>query len=169
MSLGFDIMLQERLYSRLKSARSFTERLLEDFSNSESWVHQITSDANHALWFVGHMGVTDNFMISVLNPDLVCLPAGYAELFGIGSQPVNDIASYPDVQQVCIFMRSRREVLLGILNDLSDEELGAATPDGAPEFMADFAAVFETAIWHEGMHCGQLTTTRRSLGFAPLK
>jgi hypothetical protein len=54
------------------------------------------------------------------------------------------------------------------LNTLNDEELGAATPDGAPKFMADFAAVFETAIWHEGMHCGQLTTTRRSLGFAPL-
>jgi hypothetical protein len=65
-------------------------------------------------------------------------------------------------------MRGRREVLLSILNTLSDEELGAATPDGAPRFMADFAAVFETAIWHEGMHCGQLTTTRRSLGFTPL-
>ncbi|MBT3890879.1 MAG: DinB family protein [Planctomycetaceae bacterium] len=162
-------MLQERLYSRLKSARSFTERLLQDFSDSDSWVHQIASDANHALWFVGHMGVTDNFMISVLNPDLDCLPDGYAELFGIGSQPIDDIASYPDVQQVCEFMRSRREVLLGILNNLSDEELAAATPEGAPEFMADFAAVFEMAIWHEGMHCGQLTTTRRSLGFAPLK
>ena len=162
-------MLQERLYSRLKNARIFTERLLEDFSGASSWVYQITPDANHALWFVGHMGVTDNFMISVLKPDLAFLPDGYAELFGIGSQPVDDIASYPDVEQVCEFMRSRREVLLGILNNLSDEELGAATPDGAPKFMADFAAVFETAIWHEGMHCGQLTTTRRSLGFGPLK
>ena len=162
-------MLQERLYSRLKGARSFTERLLEDFSGSDSWVHQITSDANHALWFVGHMGVTDNFMISVLNPDLAFLPDGYAELFGIGSQPVGDYASYPDVQQVCEFMRSRRKVFLGILKNLSDEQLGAATPAGAPEFMVDFAAVFETAIWHEGLHCGQLTTTRRNLGFAPLK
>ena len=161
-------MLQERLYSRLQSARRFTERLLEDFTDSDSWVHQITPDANHALWFVGHMGVTDNFMISVLAPDFTCFPDGYAELFGIGSQPVDDITSYPDVQQVCEFMRSRREVLLGILNKLSDEELGAATPDGAPKFMADFAAVFEMAIWHEGMHCGQLTTTRHSLGFAPL-
>ena len=38
-------MPQERLYSRLKSARSFTERLLEDFSDSNSWVHQVTPDA----------------------------------------------------------------------------------------------------------------------------
>jgi hypothetical protein len=112
-------MLQERLCSRLKSARSFTERLLEDFSDSNSWVYQITPDANHALWFVGHMGVTDNFMISVLNPDLTSLPDGYAELFGIGSQPVDDIASYPDVQLVCEFMRGRREVLLSILNTLA--------------------------------------------------
>jgi len=161
-------MLQERLYSRLKNARIFTERLLEDFSGASSWVYQVTPDANHALWFVGHMGVTDNFMISILNPHLACLPDGYAHLFGIGSQPVDDITRYPDVQQVRDFMCSRREVLLGILSNLSDKELGAATPDGAPKFMADFAAVFEMAIWHEGMHCGQLTTTRRSLGFAPL-
>lgn len=66
-------------------------------------------------------------------------------------------------------MRERREALLGILDELSDEDLGNKTPPGSPDFLPDIGSVFETAIWHEGLHSGQLSMIRRSLGHKPLR
>jgi len=35
--------------------------------------------------------------------------------------------------------------------------------------LADYAAVFEMAIWHEGLHSGQLSSVRRALGHGPVQ
>jgi hypothetical protein len=66
------------------------------------------------------------------------------------------------------YMRDRRQALLTALENLSEEELDTRTPKGTPEFLADYGMVFQAASWHEGMHTGQLTTVRRSLGHVPL-
>jgi len=159
---------QQRLTNRLHDARNFSDRLLEDFTQPNDWVYQMHENGNHALWFVGHMGVTDNFMISLIDPEKVSIPSGYAELFGIGSKPASDLQSYPDVDIIRGFMRQRRETLLALLAELDDPQLGNPTPEGSPEFLPDYASVFETAIWHEGLHSGQVTMLRRSLGFDPV-
>ena len=68
------------------------------------------------------------------------------------------------------------------LVDLDGDEISTAALTGQPmvinfwfstcapcaKELPDFAAVFETAIWHEGLHCGQITVARRALGFPPL-
>ena len=51
---------------------------------------------------------------------------------------------------------------------LTDEDLDKPTPEGAPEFLSNYRQVFELAVWHEGIHVGQLTVARRALGFKPL-
>ena len=60
---------QQRLTARLLATRGFTDRLLEDFTQPGDWVYQMNENGNHALWFVGHMGVTDNFMISLIDAE----------------------------------------------------------------------------------------------------
>ena len=65
-------------------------------------------------------------------------------------------------------MRERRRTLLDILDRLNDEALAASTPAGAPEFLPDLASAFEMAVWHEGMHSGQLSVVRRSMGKPPV-
>ena len=92
----------------------------------------------------------------------------YGSLFGLGSQPTSNIDDYPAVDEVLAFMDGRRQRLLQVLEACGDEQLAVQTPEGAPEFMPDFASVFKTAIWHEGLHSGQLSLIRRSLGFEPL-
>ena len=59
----------QRLRQRLERSRGFSARLLEDFSTAEDWTRQLHEGGNHAVWFVGHMGTTDNFMISILDPE----------------------------------------------------------------------------------------------------
>jgi len=160
--------VKERLQRQLLAARKTSEALLADFNSPEEWTRQVHEGSNHALWFVGHMGVSDNFWVSLLDAEQTHEEENYQMLFGLGSQPTADPTKYPQASVVLSYMRERREKLLAILDALSDDELSRATPEGAPEFLSDFASVFESAIWHEGLHSGQLTVHRRALGHRPL-
>ncbi len=157
----------QRIQHQLESARTFTNRILTDFRRPQDWVAQVCNQSNHALWFIGHMGTTDNFFISLLVPDRAVSNQQYQELFGLGSTPSPRLEDYPPIEEVRTYMDDRRRALLEILADLSDEDLATKTPEGTPDFLADYGQVFETAIWHEGLHSGQLTMVRRSLGHQP--
>lgn len=160
--------LVDRLFRQLKSARQTSERLLADFQRPTDWLYQICPQTNHALWFAGHMGHCDNFFISLMAPDRTAEPPRFAECFGMGSQPTAQTTDYPEVGEVLSYMRERRQVLLEILQGMTDQDLERPTPAGTPDFLRDVGAVFEMAIWHEGLHSGQLSVVRRALGFPPV-
>jgi len=160
--------LKDRLHRQLVSTRQLSEKLLAAFHTPLEWVHQVHPGCNHALWFVGHMANTDNFLLSLVAPPQAVRLEDFGQRFGMGSQPVNRPEEYPPPQDVLETMRERRRTLLAVLDHFSDEELAAPTPAGSPEFLPDFAAVFEMANWHEAMHAGQLSVTRRALGHKPL-
>jgi hypothetical protein len=160
--------LKNRLRRQMLTARETSERLLADFKTPDDWTRQVHPNCNHALWFAGHMAQTDNFFISVLAPEKARELPEFARLFGMGSQPSGDPDAYPAPEEVLANMRERREALLSILESLSEEDFGKPMPPGTPEFLNDVGSVFETSIWHEGMHSGQLSLTRRALGFQPL-
>ena len=77
----------ERLQKRLENTHTFSMRLLEDFNTPEEWTRQLHEGGNHAIWFIGHMGTTDNFMISVLSPKRSESAGELGDKFGMGSQP----------------------------------------------------------------------------------
>jgi uncharacterized damage-inducible protein DinB len=160
--------LKSHLRQALVSTREFSERLLQAFHTPEEWTHQVHAQSNHALWFVGHIGNTDNFFVGVIAPERAVPRAGYRERFGPGSQPTNRPADYPAPDEVLAYMRERRAVLLSLLDEMDEARLETPTPKGSPEFIPDFASVFRTAGWHEGVHAGQLTVVRRALGHPPL-
>lgn len=160
---------KERLHRQLEQARELSEKLLADFHQPHEWTHQVHPAANHALWFAGHMANTDNFFLSILAPQF-CRPLDdFNRLFGVGSVPSPNPADYPPPAEVLEVMRERRRSLLAFLDSLAEESLAQPTPAGAPDFLPDLASVFETAIWHEGRHSGQLSLVRRSLGHPPLR
>jgi predicted neuraminidase len=160
--------MKERFKQQLTHARQMSERMLGDFKTPQQWTHQVQPGVNHALWFAGHMANSDNFFISVLAPEKVKDLGEHKRLFGVGSQPVDDPSVYPAPEEVLAAMRERREVLMQILDSLSEADLARKTPAGTPDFLGDVAAVFETAVWHEGMHTGQLSIARRAIGGEPL-
>lgn len=156
------------LTHQLTAARKMTERLLADFHTPQQWTKQVASQCNHALWFAGHMAHTDNFMISILDPSQAQKVVGFAERFGTGSVPTPKPEDYPPPDEVVSVMRERREKLLSLLSTMSDDDLAKPTPKGTPEFIPDYAAIFGTVVWHEGLHSGQLTVLRRVLGLPPV-
>ena len=104
--------LVQRLVSRLKHAREFSLLMLQDFSTSDDWTFQLHDGGNHALWFLGHIGTTDNFMITLVAPEKSKIPQGYPPLFGIGSTPSTDIEDYPPVEEIQSYCQGRRDTLL---------------------------------------------------------
>lgn len=158
---------KERLHRQLLTARETSERYLQDFKTPEAWTTMVHATANHALWFVGHMANTDNFFISIVSPERAVEREGFAAQFGVGSHPTTNPDDYPPIDDVLEFMRDRRSVLLDVFGRLSEDDFATPTPDGTPDFLADIGSVFEMAVWHEGLHSGQLSVTRRSLGFDP--
>ncbi|MBX7168756.1 MAG: DinB family protein [Pirellulales bacterium] len=157
--------LKQRLLAQLKKSRKFTEELLTAFKTPQEWTHRVHPNANHALWFAGHIGWVDNFMISLIDPSKTRDAPGWGERFGMGSQPVDDAAAYPPVEQVLDYLSERRATFLGLLEAMDEADLDKPTPKGAPGFLPDYATLFQTAIWHEGLHSGQVTVARRALGY----
>lgn len=160
--------LKERLQRQLKSMRQQSERMLADFKSPDQWVFQVHPGCNHALWFAGHMTQTDNFFLSLVAPDKAEPLPDYAARFGMGSQPTGSPGDYPSPETVLTKMRERRTALLAVLDGLSDDDLARKLPAGTPDFLSDVGSVYELAIWHEGVHNGQLSVARRALGHKPL-
>lgn len=160
--------LKDRLRRQLIQTRELSEKLLADFHSRQQWVHQVHPGCNHALWFAGHMANSDNFFLSLVAPQQSIKLDGFAPRFGMGSHPTNQPDDYPPPAEVLETMRERRRTLMEVLDGMSEDDLSTPTPAGSPDFLTDFAAVFEMANWHEAMHAGQLSVTRRALGHQPL-
>ncbi|MEX0866685.1 MAG: DinB family protein [Pirellulales bacterium] len=160
--------LKERLRRQLESARQLTDGYLQSLTRPEEWTHQVHPRANHPLWIMGHLAQTDNFLVSLVAPEKALPLPQYQECFGMGSQPTDDLAAYPPVAEVQQTFRERRAAMLELLESITEEDLAAPLPAGTPDFLSDKGSAFEMAVWHEGMHSGQLSVARRSLGYDPL-
>lgn len=160
--------LKHRLQQQLIQARQYSEQLLGAFHTPEQWTHQVHARANHALWFAGHMGVTDNFVLSLIAPNHAQVLPLLQDRFGMGSTPSARASDYPPVSEVLDYMRNRRKALIDLLESMSDAELNQPTPKGAPGFMPDVASCFQMIAWHEGLHSGQLSVAHRALGNPPV-
>ena len=164
--------LRDHAHHALRFSRRMSDGLLGSFKTPEDWVFQIHPKANHPLWIAGHLALVDNAFINRFRPDLATKPDGWDALFSFGSQPKPDASLYPTPKEVLSYFRDRRDVLLQVLEELSEEELRAAAPAagerspiaGAPSLGHAFIFI----AYHEGMHSGQLTVTHRALGHAPI-
>lgn len=152
----------------LKQVRGVSEELLATFDSGTDWTYQVFPGANHALWFAGHMAVVDNHFIAAIDPSRARPLPEFDRAFGKGSRPTNRPEDYPPVDDVLAAMRERRRAFLDLLAGLSDEQLSGPPQPGSPEFMRDVASVFELAVWHEGLHAGQVSVARRALGHGPV-
>jgi uncharacterized damage-inducible protein DinB len=160
--------LADRLLRQLKLVRDTSDKLLEAFQTPEDWTYQLAPGTNHALWFAGHMAATDNWLISIVAPERAKPMDDWNALFGTGSQPTSDPDNYPPPAEVLDAMRERRRVLIELLDGQTDKALARPTPEGTFDMCPDYGSLWETAIWHEALHAGQVTMVRRALGHAPL-
>lgn len=162
------MQIKQRIESQLKLVREIHHSLQKAFVAPAEWVFQVHPDANHALWGAGHVATVDNFILSSVAPERVVARPGYQEKFGMGSHPTSRLEDYPPPQDVLDFMDETRASLLKALDALDDAQLQQPPGPKAPDFIKDVAGAFETVVWHEAMHMGQMTVSRRALGHRSL-
>jgi len=120
--------------------------------------------SNPVAWQVGHIAVTLNFGLKVLDQALV-VDKSWASLYGRGSVPSNDPVGQPTVEQLIKVMNQAHEKLLNAFME-ADEALLLA--DNAIERLrerypknGDFVTFLLTA--HAGFHFGQIALLRKLL------
>lgn len=150
----------------MEFARNNTLAFLEDVPE-EKWGHQPAPNANHAMWIIGHLAVTDDYFLTNLAGRDSKLPADWSGLFGMGSQPQGDLSAYPSPSDVRDQLRPRREELFSWFKSLSEEKLIEPLTDDWKQFAPNYIGLASSLAWHEGLHAGQLTVVRKSLGIAP--
>lgn len=134
----------------------------EDKITSQPW-----TGANHALWNVGHIALTDNYFLTALSGQESPLPESWEGLFGMGSQPVDDASKYPSFEEVKEALAERRTALIDWLSSLSEEKLAEELPENLRGFAANHAALPGTLACHEALHVGQITACRKAFGLDP--
>lgn len=151
----------------LKFARQTTLGLLEDIPEGKL-THQPCVGANHALWIVGHLGCADLMFLTQVGNKSIEAPEGWAELFGMGSAPKADASAYPALAKLKEALADNRETLLAWFASMSTEELAKPLSDDFKSFASDHGMLMTSLAFHEGLHAGQLTVVRKSLGIAPM-
>ena len=141
---------------------------LVDACPENSYTHQACEGANHVTWNLGHLAWTDDYFLTALAGQASSLPAGWAEKFGMQTKPVGDSAAYPPAGEVRRVFNETRERLIAWFESMDDEQLGAELPDNLKGFAPTFGALMGSMAAHEGMHAGQITVARRSLGLNPV-
>ena len=159
--------LKQRLRSGLEHSRGFTAKVLSEIESDADWIRRPVPAANHALWIAGHLGYATNGFIGMVDPARKRSQDDYAQLFGKGSQCVDELSAYPPPAVVKGFWLERSAAFVELLDACSEEDLTREVPQG-PGFMPDVAAVFQMGVWHEALHAGQLTIIHRMLGQTPL-
>ena len=150
----------------LDLARRQTLRLAQDIP-PDKLCHQPVPNANHALWVLGHLAVSDDYFQSQLGGRKPVLDESWNKLFATGSKPTSNRSAYPKLDEVKAGMERSRKALLDWLGSLDDRKLMSPMPANWTEFAPTFAALAGTVAWHEGLHAGQLSVVRRSLGLPP--
>lgn len=121
---------------------------------------------NHPLWVLGHLTYSELELRECLMHGRPHPIPEWKDLFGRGSQPTDDAAKYPSMDELLQKFEEVRAETLAMLDGMTDADLDQ--PSNVPEDMADFFGTFGkclTAIsLHFTLHGGQVADARRAAG-----
>jgi hypothetical protein len=154
---------KERALQALEFNRTCTNNLLKDFPEDKG-TFQPSPHCNHAIWIMGHLAVTDEWMHGMIAEVKTKLPESYGKLFGYQTQPQSSAKAYPSFAEVKKNYQAARDNLLKAAHAVSDEALCKPLGEKGGGFVSDGLDALHKSAWHEGWHAGQLATVRRALG-----
>ncbi len=147
----------------LRFAHDSTRKLIDGVPK-EKLCAQPGSCANHAMWVVGHLACTDDYILKEFAFAKLALPDSWHKSFGGGSKPTSDPSEYPPPAEVKKAFDERHAALVQWVESLTPEELDKPTPEGWQPYAPTIGDVVYFCTWHSGYHSGQLTALRRAFG-----
>ncbi|HXY32928.1 MAG TPA: DinB family protein [Planctomycetaceae bacterium] len=164
--------MAEVLRNQLLAAFDFTDKSVEDLFDAipaDKFLHQPCPGANHALWTLGHLATVNQYFMMKLGGRDGTLFEKNKAMFFAKSQPSPDAATYPPIGVIRDYFTTSRAAFRSWVESLSDEQLSAPPPEEFQKFAPTLGNILMRLLWHEGMHYGQLTVIRKSLGLKPVR
>ncbi len=155
--------LREIAESAVELSRRSTLKMVADIPN-EKFCEQPVPGANHARWVLGHLANTDNWFASTFGKRESVIDESWGKMFGMKTNPVSDPSGYPSVEDVKAALERARLSLIEALKSMDEQQVLAPLTEGMETFAPNLAGAMSTLAWHEGLHAGQLSALRRSLG-----
>ncbi|MDA7950967.1 MAG: DinB family protein [Pirellulaceae bacterium] len=145
-------------------SRGYMMKLLEDIPEEKmaTFSHGIV---NHPAWQIGHLVTSGNYALEIAGHDRL-VPDTWQEIFGIGSEPVEDSSKYPSKAELLEAYAAVHERVKEVLPQVDPALLTAeVTDEGIREYFGTNDLLLSFILGaHEGVHAGQLSAWRRSQG-----
>jgi DinB superfamily len=163
-----DMAIDKTVMHSYKFSVGYLKSLLEGI-DADKMTHQFFPGMNHPVWIVGHMAATMEFAAKMAGTSYQA-PEGWGELFGMGSNPVDEAGKYPDLATLLAEWDKAIETVAPALEKLTEDVLAAEMPDEGFRQMMPTIGDGLTFILngHIAMHAGQLSAWRRANGMPPL-
>ncbi|HEX4590880.1 MAG TPA: DinB family protein [Gemmataceae bacterium] len=149
-----------------RMAAQLLRRMTSDLTPDE-FLHQPLPGTNCAAWIVGHLALTMHGTLKRLGvADPPAFPDGLAEKLKITGPPAGKQGDYGDPKELLRLFDACVERLMQAVRTVPTEVL-TAPADGRPPFANTRGEAMLFGSMHLVLHCGQLSTNRRSLGKPP--
>jgi uncharacterized damage-inducible protein DinB len=150
----------------LKTSSVFLHRMVDNLK-PEEFDKQPCSGANTTAWVLGHLILTDRRILGMLGATLPTLPEGFEAQFTVTGKAADEQRHYGDPVQLLAEFDRHRQLLIDTVAASTPEKLGAPLEKPHALFATPGEAVALMAL-HVMLHAGQVSTTRRILGYAPV-
>lgn len=163
---------QHSLARAVESTIEFTARYLQGFGDT-THTRQGMDLPNHVAWNLGHCALTMHRVADMLDGQSIpesdfilnaaeCDHDRFAtEAVSFGSQPIDDPAAYPRFRRCEEIYTAACRRLVEAVRVCDDSRLDDIVSWGGGETTLHDLIV--RMVFHNGMHCGQITDLRRAL------
>jgi hypothetical protein len=156
----------ELLAAGYRMGRQMVHMFCDDLTEEE-FRHQPMPGANSAAWIVGHLAVTARRTAERLGAaDLPVLSEEYVGKFSATKKAADAQTDLGTKGELLGLLDAATEKLMEAVRKLPAESLAAPAPNRGP-FATNYAEAVLFGSLHFTLHCGQLSTIRRSLGKPP--
>ncbi len=133
---------------------------LADMSDAEL-VQRPVPTANHALWQLGHVAVSEAKELAALIPGVTACSESFASRFTKESQGLNATSDFPSKDEILAELTRVRTAVIAGVKQLTDEQLIQPSPVPWAKNVGQLVLAFSE---HLTMHLGQVQVLRRKLG-----
>jgi hypothetical protein len=140
------------------------EELTADIDDAR-FAEQPAGIRNHPAWTLGHLVVSGNFILILLDEKPIAVPENYGKLFPPGTQPTSDRATYPSKQTLLSHLKQVHTAAVDAVRRKHASYFDRPSPENLRSFAPTLGKIIVYLLAaHENNHLGQLIAWRRAAG-----
>ncbi len=143
-------------------------RMFSQQFTPEQLVHRVGHSKSNIIWLAGHITWSLDVIVAPMIGSTAILPDRISAKFGIGIEPSDIPADYPEMPAMAGFFDAAMQEAIAALGKFPEEKLDSALPDGAPasRIFRTYDGLLHGSFFHTSYHLGQVQLLMRSQGMA---